>query len=76
MKKVDDTRTTEISYKDFKEAFFQEGISQEKIINHLWNLRLGHYDFTDSFKTKEELRQAIRDFREFISQLLYSNSPV
>lgn len=65
-----------MKYKEFKEAFFEEGITQEKIINSLWILRIEHIAFSDNFKNKEELKQAIRDFREFMFQLLYGDSPV
>lgn len=65
-----------MEYKEFGEVFSEEGITQEKIINRLWVLRLGNYSFSDNFETKEELKQAIREFREFLFQFLYSDSPV
>lgn len=62
-----------MEYKEFKKAFFEEGITQEKIINRLWILRLGHYSFSDNFKTKEELQNFICDLKEFIAQLAHRN---
>jgi len=76
MKKIND-RETVITYKEFKEAFYGEGIitkDKDKVINYLWTLRLGNHAFSDNFKTKEELIQTIRDFKEFLLQLLYGVS--
>ncbi|OWK27235.1 MAG: hypothetical protein US76_02885 [Parcubacteria group bacterium GW2011_GWA2_38_13b] len=61
-----------INYDEFKKAFYGEGMTYDKAIDYLWKLRLGHQAFSDNFKTKEELIQAIRGFREFIFQLLYN----
>ena len=71
-----DNRKDRINYEDFNIVFCQEGVTQQEIIDYLWTLRLGYHAFSDSFQTKEELQQTIRNFREFLLQVLYGNSSV